>query len=239
MRDPLIQRLMTLLGADMPVASGVAAAIRCPAKAGGASRPEPERQAIWRRAGLPANHAKRGSAYDYNIMSKRAEERQRIEAAEAIYAFTEHWRRGLKPKSVENPMICTQGVFDNIRMPVDIVRDVACGDVAGVAFRRIVARARPLGQVLDIRLAQLVYGGADDPEWRDRPDLHEPVEPDEAAALAARAAPVRAACGGAASEDQQSFRFIPELDTPRSILISPAPAPKRLAVPPLTDSPRT
>lgn len=56
------------------------------------------------RAGLPANHAKRGSAYDYNIMSKRTEECQRVEAAEVAYAnFTEHWRKRLKPKPVENP----------------------------------------------------------------------------------------------------------------------------------------
>lgn len=56
------------------------------------------------RAGLPANHAKRGSAYDYNIRSKRAEERQRVEAAEVAYAdFTERWRKRLKPKPVENP----------------------------------------------------------------------------------------------------------------------------------------
>lgn len=56
------------------------------------------------RAGLPANNAKRGSAYDYNIRSKRAEERQRVEAAEVAYAdFTERWRKRLKPKPVENP----------------------------------------------------------------------------------------------------------------------------------------
>jgi hypothetical protein len=56
------------------------------------------------RAGMPANHARRGSAYDYNIMSKRTEERQRVEVAEVAYAdFTEHWQRRLKPKPVENP----------------------------------------------------------------------------------------------------------------------------------------
>ncbi len=55
------------------------------------------------RAGLPANHAKRGTAYDYNIPSKRAEECRRVEVAEAEYAdFTANWRPRLKAKPVEN-----------------------------------------------------------------------------------------------------------------------------------------
>lgn len=37
------------------------------------------------RAGLPTSHAKRGSAYDYNIPGKRAEERARVESAEKEY----------------------------------------------------------------------------------------------------------------------------------------------------------
>ncbi len=53
------------------------------------------------RAGLPAEHARRGAAYDYNISAKRAEERSRVEKAEAAYAaFTSRWRtrpRGQKP----------------------------------------------------------------------------------------------------------------------------------------------
>lgn len=49
------------------------------------------------RAGLPAGHAKRGSAYDYNIAEKRAAERARSEAAERDYArFTSKWRTRLK-----------------------------------------------------------------------------------------------------------------------------------------------
>jgi transposase len=55
------------------------------------------------RAGLPANHAGRGAAYDYNIPAKRAEERQRVEVAEADYAeLTANWRTRIKPKVVEN-----------------------------------------------------------------------------------------------------------------------------------------
>lgn len=55
------------------------------------------------RAGLPADHAKRGAAYDYNIPEKRAEERSRVEKAEAAYTdFTAGWRTRVKSrKSVE------------------------------------------------------------------------------------------------------------------------------------------
>lgn len=38
------------------------------------------------RAGLPMSHARRGTAIDYNIPAKRAEERSRVEKAEAAYA---------------------------------------------------------------------------------------------------------------------------------------------------------
>jgi hypothetical protein len=56
------------------------------------------------RARMPGNHAKRGAAYNYNIPSKRAEERQRVELAEADYArFAMNWRTRLKSKPVENP----------------------------------------------------------------------------------------------------------------------------------------
>lgn len=56
-------------------------------------------RAIELRAGLPAEHARRGEAYDYNIPSKRAEERARAEAAEATYTeFTSHWRPQPKRK---------------------------------------------------------------------------------------------------------------------------------------------
>lgn len=45
------------------------------------------------KAGLPAEHAKRGIAYDYNIPEKRAAERQRNEQAERDYSrFTSRWR---------------------------------------------------------------------------------------------------------------------------------------------------
>lgn len=55
------------------------------------------------RAGLPADHAKRGAAYDYNIASKRAEERRRVEVAEAAYqGFTANWRARGKPRPVQN-----------------------------------------------------------------------------------------------------------------------------------------
>jgi transposase len=54
-------------------------------------------RAIELRAGLPADHAKRGIAYDYNIAAKRAEERSKVETAEAAYAdFTSAWR--VRPK---------------------------------------------------------------------------------------------------------------------------------------------
>ncbi len=55
------------------------------------------------RAGLPTKHAKRGTAFDYNIPAKRAEERSRIEKAEAAYAATtSRWRT--RPKTVEKPV---------------------------------------------------------------------------------------------------------------------------------------
>ncbi|WP_210213245.1 hypothetical protein [Mesorhizobium sp. M1E.F.Ca.ET.063.01.1.1] len=45
------------------------------------------------RAGLPTSHARRGSAFDYNIPAKLAEERSRVEKAEAAYAAeTARWR---------------------------------------------------------------------------------------------------------------------------------------------------
>lgn len=45
------------------------------------------------RAGLPSEHARRGTAYDYNIPGKRAAERERTEDAERHYArFTSRWR---------------------------------------------------------------------------------------------------------------------------------------------------
>jgi len=55
------------------------------------------------RAGLPTNHARRGSAFNYNIPAKRAEERSRVEQAEAAYAAaTSRWRtRPGRPKAVE------------------------------------------------------------------------------------------------------------------------------------------
>jgi transposase len=45
------------------------------------------------KAGLPTAHAKRGAAYDYNIPTKRAAERARVESAEQAYAgLTARWR---------------------------------------------------------------------------------------------------------------------------------------------------
>lgn len=45
------------------------------------------------KAGLPAEHAKRGAAYDYNIPEKRAAERAPVEAAEMAYTnLTSKWR---------------------------------------------------------------------------------------------------------------------------------------------------
>ncbi len=50
-------------------------------------------RAVELRAGLPTEHAKRGTAYDYNIPEKRASERVRCEEAERNYArFTSRWR---------------------------------------------------------------------------------------------------------------------------------------------------
>ncbi len=55
------------------------------------------------RAGLPTKHAKRGAAFDYNMLAKRADERSRIEKAEAAYAATtSRWRT--RPKTVEKPV---------------------------------------------------------------------------------------------------------------------------------------
>ncbi|ESX09766.1 hypothetical protein X768_17445 [Mesorhizobium sp. LSJC265A00] len=55
------------------------------------------------RAGLPTSHAWRGTAFDYNILAKRAEERSRVEKAEAASAAaTSRWRtRPERPKTVE------------------------------------------------------------------------------------------------------------------------------------------
>ena len=57
------------------------------------------------RAGLPTGHARRGTAYDYNIPAKRAEERSRVERAEAAYTdLTSRWRpRPKGRKAVEKP----------------------------------------------------------------------------------------------------------------------------------------
>jgi transposase len=45
------------------------------------------------KAGQPAQHAKRGAAYDYNIPEKRAAERTHVERAEQAYAdLTSRWR---------------------------------------------------------------------------------------------------------------------------------------------------
>jgi len=59
------------------------------------------------RAGLPAKHARRGAAYDYNIPAKRAEERSRVEKAEAAYTkLTSRWRTRPKSKNaVEKPAL--------------------------------------------------------------------------------------------------------------------------------------
>ncbi|WP_292517912.1 IS110 family transposase [Mesorhizobium sp.] len=55
------------------------------------------------RAGLPTSHARRGTAFDYNIPAKRAEEQSRVEKAEAAYAAeTSRWRtRPERQKAVE------------------------------------------------------------------------------------------------------------------------------------------
>ncbi|WP_437344182.1 IS110 family transposase [Mesorhizobium marinum] len=54
------------------------------------------------KAGRPAEHAKRGNAYDYNIPEKRAAERERSERAERDYArFTSRWRD--RPKGRAQP----------------------------------------------------------------------------------------------------------------------------------------
>lgn len=59
------------------------------------------------RAGLPTKHARRGTAYDYNIPAKRAEERSRVEKAEAAYTdLTSRWRTRPKGrKAVEKPAL--------------------------------------------------------------------------------------------------------------------------------------
>lgn len=50
------------------------------------------------RAGVPSRHARRGTAFDYNIPAKRVEERSRVEQAEAAYAdVTSRWQQ--RPKA--------------------------------------------------------------------------------------------------------------------------------------------
>ncbi len=54
------------------------------------------------KAGLPAEHSKRGSASDYNIPERRAAERVRVERAEGAYAdLTSRWRT--KPRTGSGP----------------------------------------------------------------------------------------------------------------------------------------
>jgi transposase len=56
------------------------------------------------KAGALANRAQRGAAYDYNIPTRRAAERARVEEAEASYReFTERWHPRGRRKSVEKP----------------------------------------------------------------------------------------------------------------------------------------
>ena len=51
------------------------------------------------RGGLPTKHARRGTAYDYNIPVVRAEERSRVEKGEAAYVdLTSRWRTRPKGK---------------------------------------------------------------------------------------------------------------------------------------------
>ncbi|WP_407943163.1 IS110 family RNA-guided transposase [Methylobacterium oxalidis] len=53
------------------------------------------------RAGAKPSRAARGSAYDYNIPTKRAAERERVEAAEGDYLrLTESWRPRVRAKPV-------------------------------------------------------------------------------------------------------------------------------------------
>lgn len=60
------------------------------------------------RAGLPTRHARRGIAFDYNIPAKRAEERSRVEKAEAAYVdLTSGWRTRPKRKRWKSPF-CEQ-----------------------------------------------------------------------------------------------------------------------------------
>lgn len=59
-------------------------------------------RAIELRTGAPATHARRGLAYNYNIPSQRAEERARIEEAEADYLrMTKRWRQRPSAKRVK------------------------------------------------------------------------------------------------------------------------------------------
>ena len=52
------------------------------------------------KAGLPTQNAKRGAAYDYNILEKRAAELARVEKAEEAFAdLTARWRTKAPTKS--------------------------------------------------------------------------------------------------------------------------------------------
>ncbi|WP_246476372.1 IS110 family transposase [Roseibium litorale] len=54
------------------------------------------------KAGMPAEHAKRGDAYDYNIPERRAAERAQVEQAEQDYArFISRWRS--RPRGEARP----------------------------------------------------------------------------------------------------------------------------------------
>jgi transposase len=59
------------------------------------------------RGGLPTKHARRGAAYHFNIPAKRAEERSRVEKAEAAYTdLTARWRtRPNERAAVEKPIL--------------------------------------------------------------------------------------------------------------------------------------
>ncbi|MEY9470890.1 hypothetical protein ABH992_003289 [Bradyrhizobium yuanmingense] len=102
------------------------------------------------RAGLPTSHAKRGSAYDYNIPAKRAEERARVESAEKEYTrFTSRWRA--KPRSR------TQQGFRDIGLDIGLVYNIRVGRFAGSReVQRDAALVGPQVKITRHELAALI-----------------------------------------------------------------------------------
>lgn len=83
------------------------------------------------RASLPTSHARRGTAFDYNIPAKRADERSRVEKAEAAYAAASSPMANAagKARAVEKAAEREEGSILHLRtaLPMQVIRLSAPG----------------------------------------------------------------------------------------------------------------